>query len=181
MTSGIAAIDSRVKCKPGDCKEQRKTNTEMTFLTHSFLLACEQLRDNRAHTHKHRNTHNPVCNISRNSFIDSFGKLSEKCALKMRKAKKNINIHSYFFILLLQHTSAVMCKFCATSDPLAPRHRLTNLVKHRNKKMISFEIPSHSLTLLKKTKLFKSQDGIKGKNSISQQALRLSEHSRVCG
>lgn len=30
-------------------------------------------------------------------------------------------------------------------------------------------------------KPFKSQDGIKGKNSISQQAELLSEHSRVCG
>lgn len=66
-----------------------------------------------------------------------------------------------------------MCKFCAMSDRLPPPFPASK------QKRISAEITSHSSTRFWKKKK-KKRDGIKGKNSISQQALLLSEHSRVC-
>lgn len=104
-----------------------------------------------------------------------------------RRATKNKYPQLYFFFLLehfycfcwfffylffyLLCASSVQCQI-----PIPPRG-LSNV----NTKMISAEITSHSLTFFKKNKQYKSQDGIKGKNSISQQAVLLSEHSRVCG
>lgn len=63
-TSGIIAIDSRAKCKPGDCRtenQDRKVNTEMTVLTHCCLFALPAVRGpmlSLSHTRAH--TQSPV-------------------------------------------------------------------------------------------------------------------------
>lgn len=62
-----------------------------------------------------------------------------------------------------------MCKFCAMSPH--PQRQNKNDFSWNHFTFIAF---------FKKKKTFKSRDGIKGKNSISQQAALLSEHSRVC-
>lgn len=51
--------------------------------------------------------------------------------------------------------------------------------QHQNKNDFSWNHFTF-IAFFKKKKTFKSRDGIKGKNSISQQAALLSEHSRVC-
>lgn len=82
-----------------------------------------------------------------------------------KKAQKN-KCQQLFVFFLLQHFFLtyyvqVLCN--------------VRLVEHQNKNYFSW----NHLTFIDIT--FKSQDGIKGKNSISQQAMLLSEHSRVCG
>lgn len=69
-TSGIIAIDSRAKCKPGDCRtenQDQKVNTEMTVLTHCCLFALPAVRGpmlalSLSHTlsHTHAHTQSPV-------------------------------------------------------------------------------------------------------------------------